>query len=88
MARFIVLLVVFMVFASVFGKVCTPEDREPRICTKELRLGCVCYTDGTCVQKMCNQCSDCINPSIVSIDYGACPGVSEEKKIIETDLAN
>ena len=73
MARlFILLIVIFMVFASVFGKICTPEDRKPRACTMEIRQGCVCYTNGSCVDRGVNICSECTNPDVVSVTYEPC----------------
>ena len=89
MNRLFVLLIGFLVFASAFARVCTPEDKRPmKMCTMEIGMGCVCYTNGTCEQKFCNICSDCGKPNVVSVDYGVCPGGMEKRPIINKDLGN
>lgn len=70
--RLIVLLVVFMVFASVFGKVCTSADRKKKACTFEVREACVCYKGGRCVDKSTNMCVECQKSNVYSVTYGRC----------------
>lgn len=89
MSRLLVLLIGLLVIASALGRLCTPEDnRLMKMCTAEIMMGCVCYTNGTCEQRLCNICSDCGRPNIVSVDYGKCPVQVEKSAIISKDLGN
>lgn len=76
MVRLFVLYVIFMVMALVFGIICTPEYREgkePNECRhKELRQGCVCYTNGSCIHRLTNICFECTNPDVTSVTYEPC----------------
>ena len=89
MNRLFVLLIGFLVLASAFRKVCTPEDKKLKGCDKIADFpGCACYTNGTCEQRRCNICHTCQNPKAVSVDYGVCHDGMEKRSIINKDLGN
>lgn len=71
MVRLYALIVIFMALVTVLGRVCRPEDLGTA-CPHELRLGCVCYKNGRCVEREASLCGDCSNPDVYSVDYGRC----------------
>ena len=50
---------------------CTPQDRFfNNACNRSMRVGCVCYFDGSCKQDIANPCTVCKNPFVVSVAPG------------------
>ena len=56
------------------GYVCKPSDRTNKICPQYVIHGCICYTNGRCVNGEVNKCVDCQQSNVYSVLEGrGCP---------------
>ena len=54
---------------------CDAKSRcKDKPCAEYVRMGCLCYNNGSCINKYVNYCQDCENPDVYSVNEdGGCP---------------
>ena len=64
----------FNVSKAYMDSICTSADREPQACKKRIWSGCICYNNGTCVDRKVNKCMDCQRDDVFAVIHDqTCP---------------